>query len=265
MKKTYLIAILSLVLLTPGATVHAQISDKVQLTLDKRIVKTEAFPYKLIGETIANKEKEKPPLSLYAVLKNNHVMGPLRFIAELSGVLISWNSEKYADIIRLEREESKSDTKNTTVINLDHVSYTLPIISEKFKKYSFATKTNAGIVWAPAPERAKSNDSSVYYPATPYILYLSNPNVHYLNVKQSEKLIELQSGENDVFQNLRTIHGVGDYLVYHTTLNGEGMAQGFKSQAWVMKVNEPQSKKEMESFHILIHSELMYKMNCIYH
>lgn len=200
-----------------------------------------------VGQTFATNGNDKLPLPVAVSIKENHVVVPLRFIAEVSGATVNWDAKKKTVVIQT--GGPKDNGSSTTIIKLGENSYKIPIINEKLKKYSLAVKTSSGIVWSPAPAGEDSADSSIYYPATPFSLYLSDPAQHTLSTDHARKLMTLNPSGKDMAMILDDLYGVGDYVVYHTELIGKGMAQSAHSQAWVMKVSNPQSNKEIESFH----------------
>lgn len=210
-------------------------------------VLTSGQSYRLkAGQPYAVKGDEKVPLQAAASIKGNHMMVSLRFIAEISAADVSWDPAKRAAVFH---NVGPKGSEETAPVQLGESTYTIPVISEKFKKYSFAAKTASGIVWSPAPPQAESADASVYYPSRPYTIYLSDPNQHILKSDQAKKLITLNSPDKEMYMVLGGLYGIDDVVVYHTFMFGKGMAQAARSQAWVMKVSNPQTNKEMESFH----------------
>ncbi len=217
----------------------------VTLALNKQQVKLK------VGEAFATGESQTYPLPAAAALRHNRVMVPLRSVAELSGAAVTWDSARKTVSVDSPAETSHPTAarRQTAEIIIDGSHYTIPVVSEELKRYSFAASTSKGIVWSPAPERSEFRDPTVYYPDEPYTFYLSDPKIHSLNIHQSRKLFALPAAEDGKYTILDGIYGVGDYVIYHTYVIGKGMAQAFESQAWAMKVTEPQSRKKIETFH----------------
>jgi hypothetical protein len=103
------------------------------------------------------------------------------------------------------------------------------------EKYNFAIKTSEGIVWSPSPE--------------PFSFYLSSPNEKTLRIDKAKKLFTLPLHDGKANLVVDEVFGLGDYIIYHTSSVFSDGAQPLRQQAWVMRIDNPTSNKEILEFH----------------
>lgn len=136
-------------------------------------------------------------------------------------------------------------------VQLDGISYRIPVEDEKFSRFSFAARTSRGIVWttAPRPEPYGSSDAPLYYPASPFVLYLDEADEPDLSVQTSKKLLVLPLKDKDDYLILDALIGMGDYVIYHTYSFGRGAAQATVSNVWAFRVTDPAHVYKVSAFH----------------
>lgn len=143
-------------------------------------------------------------------------------------------------------------TQSNKTIQIDGAIYTLPLNNEHTEKYNFAVKTSTGIVWLPSPKMniaPGTETNPFYYPIEPFTFYLSSPEEQLLVVEKSKKLFTLPLNDGEAVLVVRDVFGLGDYILYHTYSIFTDGAQPMREQAWVMKVDDPASNKEIAQFH----------------
>ncbi|MEK3968004.1 hypothetical protein BSK62_13605 [Paenibacillus odorifer] len=148
----------------------------------------------------------------------------------------------------------KNNTPDTSnkIIQINSDLYTLPLRDQNTEQYNYAVNTSAGIVWLPAPKMniAPGTEANpFYFPTEPFTFYLSSPNEKTLAVEKSKKLLTLPLNDGDAVLVVSGVFGLDDYILYHTFSIFTDGAQPIREQAWVMKVDDPTSNKEIAQFH----------------
>ncbi|WP_339312559.1 hypothetical protein [Paenibacillus sp. FSL M7-0896] len=145
-----------------------------------------------------------------------------------------------------------NSTENNKIIQIDGVSYTIPLNNKKTEKYNFAIKTSEGIVWSPSPKMdiAPGTETNPYYfPTAPFSFYLSSPDKKALRIDKAKKLFTLPLHDGKANLVVDEVFGLGDYIIYHTSSVFSDGAQPLRQQAWVMRIDNPTSNKEILEFH----------------
>ncbi|QYR21977.1 hypothetical protein KZ483_02780 [Paenibacillus sp. sptzw28] len=142
---------------------------------------------------------------------------------------------------------TKPQTEQKYMIRLDAKSYSVSYTDEAEKKFIFATMTDRGVVWTPAPELADKNSIVNIHPITPITFYLSPKSEKDLTVQKSVKLFSLpltvtkKSIPEPLYSFVEGVHASGAWLVYTTAYKPTEVPQ---SPWFELHVYNLQTKKD---------------------
>ncbi|MBW5445532.1 hypothetical protein GE107_05575 [Cohnella sp. CFH 77786] len=139
------------------------------------------------------------------------------------------------------------ETKKQYTISLDGKSYSVSYSDVAEKHFIFATMTDRGVVWTPAPQLADKDSVLNIHPITPITFYLSPKSEEHLTVQKSVKLFSLPLSVTKKpvtvtsYAYVMGIHASGSWLVYTTAYKPTEVPQN----AWYeLHVYNLQTKKD---------------------
>lgn len=95
----------------------------------------------------------------------------------------------------------------------------------------------------------RTEKNPFYYPTEPFSFYLSSPDEKTLLIEKAKKLFTLPLHDGKANLVVDEVFGLGDYIIYHTSSVFSDGAQPLRQQAWVMKIDDPASNKQILEFH----------------